>query len=302
MSFITGKKLANEIYDTIFYSEKYLLILSPFVQLDKYFKENVFKTHLNNSNVHIILVFGKNEQNIRKSFKTEDIKYFKQFPNITIVYIPKLHAKYYGNERKSIITSMNLIDYSIDNNIEFGVISKKKTIKQNSLFEDTLNESLRIIKEEGYTIFIKRPKYKKKLLGLGKDYVGSDIELDIIDEVLRGKKDKRIEFTGLKNEKYVNAELKGDRIEKEIIITKQEVHKSKNKRGHCIRCNCEISPNIDKPLCYDCFNIWVQYEDSFYPENYCLFCGKKKDVCFSTPACNSCYREYQDNKRRKQQY
>ena len=57
MNFLTGKELNEKIYDTIYNSEKYLLILSPFIQLDEYFKDEVFKTHLNNSKVHIIIGF-----------------------------------------------------------------------------------------------------------------------------------------------------------------------------------------------------------------------------------------------------
>ena len=53
MNFLTGKDLSEKIYDTIYNSEEYLFILSPFIQLDQYFKEEVFKTHLNSSNIHI---------------------------------------------------------------------------------------------------------------------------------------------------------------------------------------------------------------------------------------------------------
>lgn len=69
MNFLTGKDLSEKIYDTIYNSQEYLFILSPFIQLDQYFKDEVFKTHLNNSNVHIIIGFGKNENNMNKDIK-----------------------------------------------------------------------------------------------------------------------------------------------------------------------------------------------------------------------------------------
>lgn len=75
MNFITGKELNDKIYDIIYNSEKYLLILSPFIQLGDYIKKEIFKTHLNNSNVHIIIGFGKNENNINRSLKKEDFEY-----------------------------------------------------------------------------------------------------------------------------------------------------------------------------------------------------------------------------------
>ena len=294
MEFLTGKELSNEIYDTIFYTEKFLLILSPFIQLDEYFKNEVFKTHLNNAQVHIVLGFGKNETNIRKSFKKQDIEYFTEFPNITIVYIPNLHAKYYGNEKKAIITSMNLIDYSFVNNIEFGVYAEKKVIPTNKFFETSQNKCFNIVENEGFTIFVKRPKYKKKFLGLGKDYVGSEIELNIIEEIANGKNIDKINFSSFRNEKYVNVAIKGDRIKREITKEKGKevlISKDKNRNGNCIRCSSKIDLDLDSPLCLKCYDIWVIYEDPYYPEKYCISCGEKKEVSFSKPACYTCYKK-----------
>jgi len=293
MDFLTGKQLADEIYDTIFYTEKYLLILSPFIQLDDYFKNEVFKTHLNNSQVHIILGFGKNENNVNKSFKRKDIEFFTEFPNITIVYLPNLHAKYYGNEKKGIVTSMNLIDYSFLNNIEFGVLSERKVLGSNTFFDTSQNKCFNIIENEGYTIFVKRPKYKKKRL-FGKDYVGSEVELDIINDIKRGRNIEQINFSDFRNEKYVNFALKEERTEREAkeINSKKKKEFNKNKKnGHCIRCNIDIQLDLDKPLCRECYQIWYNFEDPYYPENYCISCGDKKDTNFSKPACYDCYKK-----------
>ncbi len=56
--------------------------------------------------------------------KQEDFNFFKDFPNIQIRYERRLHAKYYANESSAILTSMNLYNYSQDNNIEAGVMTK----------------------------------------------------------------------------------------------------------------------------------------------------------------------------------
>ncbi|MBK8874376.1 MAG: hypothetical protein IPN13_10820 [Bacteroidetes bacterium] len=45
----------------------------------------------------------------------------KKFPNIEIRYSERLHAKFYQNDSEYIITSLNLYDYSLANNIEVGV-------------------------------------------------------------------------------------------------------------------------------------------------------------------------------------
>ncbi|WP_203296782.1 phospholipase D-like domain-containing protein [Luteirhabdus pelagi] len=299
MKFLTGKELENEINDTIFYAERYLLILSPFIQLDDYFKNEIFKSHLNNSQVQIILGFGKNEQNIQKSFKKQDIDYFTQFPNITIVYIPKLHGKYYGNEKKSIVTSMNLIDYSFINNIEFGASADRKILASNTFFEDSQNKCFETLEDEGFTIFVKRPKFKKKLFGLGKDYVGSEIELDLLDNISRGQEIERIKISSFRNEKYVNSGIKGIRIDRKDFNNQQtekeeEDFSNDTHNGHCIRCKTEIYLDPDRPLCLDCFRTWNQYADEYYPENYCISCGEKNEVNFSKPACYTCYKKLEN--------
>ncbi|GGG36296.1 hypothetical protein GCM10011344_41470 [Dokdonia pacifica] len=286
MSFLTDEALAEEIYDTIYYAEKFILILSPFIQLDDYFKNEVFKTHLNNAQVQIIIGFGKNESNVSRSFKKQDIEYFTQFPNITIVYIPNLHAKYYGNESKAIVTSMNLIDYSFINNIEFGVLTTKKILTPNTFFDTAQKTCFSVLENDGYTIYVKRPKYKKKLL-LGKDYVGSEIELDLILDISKGKDIEQIPLSTFEHEKYVNAAIKSERAGRDVIKEKDNTQKQ---NGHCIRCKTNIPISIEKPLCNNCYKIWAKFGDSRYPENYCVSCGKNHNVNFSKPACYSCYK------------
>ena len=121
--FITGENLENAVYEIIWEAESNLLIVSPFIKLDDYFKR-LFDKHMNNPKLHILIVFGKNEKEVSRSLSKNDFDYFKKFLNISIVYIPNLHAKYYGNEKKGVITSINLYDYSFKNNVEFGVFSE----------------------------------------------------------------------------------------------------------------------------------------------------------------------------------
>ena len=73
-------------------------------------------------------MFGKNEEDMSKSMKQEDFDFFKQFPNIEILHENRLHAKYYANEPRAILTSMNSYGFSQNNNIEAGVLMEKKSI------------------------------------------------------------------------------------------------------------------------------------------------------------------------------
>lgn len=186
--FLTGDSLAQEVYDIIFEAEKQLLIISPYIKLDDYFKKAVFDKHKTKADIEIVIGFGKNEKNPEKSLNKTDFEYFKDFKSISIVYIPNLHAKFYANELKGLVTSINLYDYSFKNNIEFGVLSERKIFDIGTPNVDSVafEESMNII-SKNKAVFIKRPRYKKKLL-LGKDYIGSEILLDLTQELMEGKK------------------------------------------------------------------------------------------------------------------
>ncbi|WP_210416850.1 phospholipase D-like domain-containing protein [Echinicola soli] len=175
--FLTGKELEDTVYDIIWETENTLMIVSPFIKLDDYFKK-LFDKHENNPRIHLLLVFGKNEKSVKKSMSKADFDYFKKFLNVSIVYVPNLHAKYYGNEKKGIITSINLYDYSFKNNIEFGVFSQQSLLGRfkQSADNDAWNECMEIA-ENNEVVFIKRPVFesKKIIISLGKSYIKSNI-------------------------------------------------------------------------------------------------------------------------------
>ena len=295
MDFLTGKPLSDTIYDTLFKAEKELIIISPYIQ--NYLKDNVFKQLLNNTKLHILIGFGKSTSNGGENCKREDIEYFLGFPNITMVYIPQLHGQYYANEKQSVITSMNLLDYSLENKVEFGVLAEKALtdlVNKNNFFETSKNTIMSVL-DSGYTIFAKRPNYNKKFLGLAKDYVGSTVHLDLVDDVLSNREVKPIRYSSFVPENYVNAEnrpLAEREPSPERAIeteTPQENAVQEEKKGHCIRCNTAIPFDPSKPLCDSCYEAWVKFGNRFYEEKYCHCCGEEKKVTVATPLCYNCF-------------
>ncbi|MBR9847751.1 MAG: hypothetical protein GYB35_17400, partial [Algicola sp.] len=157
-TFLTGKKLEEAIDNIIWEANEILLLVSPFIKLDNHFKE-LFKQHVYNDKLHIIIVFGKNEKKVSKSFSREDFDFFKKFPKVSIIYASKLHGKYYGNEKKGVVTSINLYDYSfINENIEFGVYSEQSILDKiistgNNVDNDAFHKCMDIA-EENEAVYI----------------------------------------------------------------------------------------------------------------------------------------------------
>ena len=216
--FITGEKLADAVYDIIFNAKKKLLIVSPYIKLDDYFKSALFDKHKSNPELHLIIVFGKNKNNPAKSFSKQDFDYFKEFPYVSVVYVNNLHAKYYANEKRGVVTSINLYDYSFKNNVEFGVISETKLIGGSKIDIQAWDSTMDVLKNNN-AVFVKRPKYKKKML-LGKDYMGSEVLLDLTDDLLRGRRLENHDIFKFMNESYLHEEQSDQRITREEFETR----------------------------------------------------------------------------------
>lgn len=276
--FITGQALEKAVYDIIWEAEAKLLIVSPFIKLDRFFKM-LFEKHLNNPNIQITIVFGKNEQDVSKSLNESDLEFFKQFPNISIVYVPNLHAKYYGNESNGVVTSINLYDYSFINNIEFGVFYENKFLnKITKNTDEEVWETCRKIAEENQAFFIKRPVIERKLFSSirGNKYIKSEVLYDITlgnnDYSIKTIKDFPVEVD-LDSEEVISSTrdlYKKAPFSQSVRKTIKEIEPT----GYCIRTGVPIPFDIDNALSEYSFRTWSQYGNSDYPERYCHFSGE----------------------------
>jgi hypothetical protein len=275
IKFITGEDLEKVVYDIIWDAENVLLIVSPFIKLDEYFKR-LFDKHVNNNKLHLIVVFGKNEGAINRSLSKHDFEYFKKFLNVSVVYVPNLHAKYYGNEKKGVITSINLHDYSFKNNIEFGVYSEVTLLNDFTTTADQKAwDTCLKLAGDNEVIFVKRPVYEKKLFSalLGKNYIKSDILYDITDEFNRG-------FIGRKMVK--DFKTLNDFPDELELGSKPSIRPSREEvetltDGFCIRTGVKIPYNPKRPYCEKAYESWAQYGNVDYPERYCHKTGVRSN-------------------------
>lgn len=202
-----------------------------------------------------------------------DFDYFMKFLNISVVYVPTLHAKYYGNEQKGVISSINLYDYSFKNNIEFGVFSETNLINNltSSTDSDAWNTCWKIA-SESEAVFIKRPVFEKNILSvlLGKNYIKSDVLHDVTDKFYSNygyaKKNVPIKkLTDFPETLELGSEL-SERPSREDI--------EGPKTGFCIRTGEKIPFNPNKPMTDRVLKKWAQFSNPDYPENYCHKTGR----------------------------
>lgn len=276
--FLTGNELNFELEKIFDNAGDRLILISPYIKLhDRY--ASVLKTKKDNHKLQIIIVFGKNEEDLSRSMKQEDFLFFKEFPNIQIRYERRLHAKYYANENKAILTSMNLYSFSQDNNIEAGIMTEvnllenlaKKAWDGGESLDIATGKYFQLVVEQSELLFQKCPVYEDGLMGLTRKYVRSKIDVDKLSDFFadKGKQEKP---------PVRNASDKAN-VEQHIPTA------NKSKMGYCIRSGKQIPFNPQKPMSDDAYHSWAKFKNPDYAEKFCHFSGEPSngETTFSKP-------------------
>lgn len=252
-------------------AKKKIIIISPYIHLGEHHK-NALKLRAEDHKVELTIVFKKNEgADPLKHIHKEDLELFKSFKNVFIGYDTKIHAKFYGNEKEGLSTSMNLYDYSHNNNKEIGIYVRKKLINkkiinlkdnksdnQFSLYAGLIKLAGGIIKQAD-NVFRNKPIFAPNILGIGK-YIKSE-STNYLKE-------------NLKVQSNINTSVKKGSDETKAIVDYEKQY------GYCIITRKEISFDISKPLCTEAYKEWASSKNEI-PKNenikgkYCHYSGKE---------------------------
>lgn len=268
--FLKGSDLNAAIEKLIESAGSKIFLVSPFIKLHNRIADEL-KSKISIPEIELWVLFGKNTENPSLSLGMDDLNFFKQFPNVDIRYAERLHAKYYANESEAVLTSMNLYDFSQNNNIEFGVAVKSSLL---GVLSNTGDASLDIdasnyfedVFKRAEQIFKSSPRFEKINLGLSKIYKGSSMEIDKTEAFFKQKKDSSI--PAKKFEQSYTAPI------------------SQSKPlGYCIRTAKPIPFNTKRPFSDEAFVSWSKFSNPDYAEKYCHFSGEPSngETTFSKP-------------------
>ncbi|MCR9081183.1 MAG: phospholipase D family protein [Cyclobacteriaceae bacterium] len=282
--FLTGEDLENAICDVIRNAKQSLIIVSPYIKLDDYFKE-IFQNKMKDYRLHFLLIFGKNENEYGKSLSFSDFEFFKNFPNVSIIYLKNLHGKYYGNEFGGILTSINMYDYSFKNNVEFGVYSEVSILdKIKSNFDNEIYNFCFELANSSPAVFIKRPIVEKKLLGISSNYHGSKILLDCTKDLVNNRSLEEkylkdfvdiIDFNDYThNDSKTRKEFEESKKMDIDLVSKIDQNNHFLNFGFCIRTGEKIPFNPEKPFTYNAYLSWANYENPDFEEKFCHYSGE----------------------------
>jgi phosphatidylserine/phosphatidylglycerophosphate/cardiolipin synthase-like enzyme len=223
--FLNSSGISYHLENLIKDANSSLFLISPYLKFNSRIKQLLDER--NRLKLDIRIIYGKVD------LQTEESKWLKSMDSIKVLFCKNLHAKCYINEKEAIITSMNLYDFSQQNNNEMGIYVTKEEDLQ--LYQDIHAEVTSLIRTS--------------------DHVAISIE----------------------------------KIQPKKVIPTRTT--SKEKDGHCIRCDSKIKVSLDHPYCVKCYKSWSKYSDPIYEEKFCHLCGLKNKSSLKKPACYSCHKK-----------
>lgn len=127
-----------------------LYIISPYLKLSDNIRELLNDKEREKAEVRII--FGKQELNPTEMSFLQNLKY------VRLYFSKNLHAKCYLNEKKMIISSMNLYEFSQQNNREMGILIERDVEADRPVYEDAWKDIESILNNATDFSYVEAPK------------------------------------------------------------------------------------------------------------------------------------------------
>ncbi|MBK7691383.1 MAG: phospholipase D family protein [Bacteroidetes bacterium] len=130
-----------------------LYIISPYLKLSDNIRELLNDKEREKAEVRII--FGKQE------LSPPEMSYLQNLKYVRLYFSKNLHAKCYLNERKMIISSMNLYEFSQQNNREMGILIERENEADRQVYDDAWKDIESILNNATDFSYIEAPKGKE---------------------------------------------------------------------------------------------------------------------------------------------
>ena len=134
--FLTTSAITYELEEIIKNALEQLVIISPYLKVNVRIKELLEEK--DKDRIDIRVIYGKNELQPEQSIWLDELEY------VRTSFRKNLHAKCYLNENDALVTSMNLYEFSQQNNDEMGILVSRTD--EDGLYEEIRKEAKRIEK------------------------------------------------------------------------------------------------------------------------------------------------------------
>ena len=247
--FLTTTGVSYELEELIRGADERLVLISPFLRVNQRIRDLL--ADKDRLKIDTRVVYGKSE------LSTEQSEWLSSTPSIRTSYSANLHAKCYLSEKKALITSMNLYEFSQVNNIEMGVLVDRD--EDGPLYDAIYKEAQAILR------------------GSEEHHMDRPAAVQVKNHKARPVTDRKAG--------------RGDK-NGQTRPSKPSATGKRDQRGFCIRCRTELTADPSKPYCAGCFKSWARYKNKVYKEKHCHLCGKDHDATFQRPVCRSCFKRH----------
>ena len=146
VKFLDTQGVSAELSQIIKNADERLVIISPYLKVNPRIQELLVHTA-----VDVLVV-------CRKDRIQEEERWLESLNSVKVCYHKDLHAKCYLNEKQAILTSMNLYEFSQQNNVEMGLLVSRSG-QEIQLYEDIRKEADLIEKSSQKVILqVSKPK------------------------------------------------------------------------------------------------------------------------------------------------
>jgi len=153
--YLRTSSITAELEDLIREAKERLIIISPYLKLSDNVKELL--NDKEREKVETRIIFGKQELAPTEMSYLENLKY------VRLYFSKNLHAKCYLNESKMIISSMNLYEFSQQNNREMGILIDTQNVEDNDVYQDASKDIDSIIHNSEDFSYIKAPQKSSRV-------------------------------------------------------------------------------------------------------------------------------------------
>ncbi len=121
--FLTTSAITFQLEEIIKDAKEELVLISPYLKFNariRDYLEDKIEDGKDNPKLRIRIVYGKKEPN------PQEKDWLNSRPSMETSFRENLHAKCYLNESKALVTSMNLYEFSQQNNDEMGILVSRE--------------------------------------------------------------------------------------------------------------------------------------------------------------------------------
>lgn len=230
--FLTTSGISYNLEQLIKNSNEKLFLVSPYLQIASSLKHLIEERDIRKIDIRV--VYRKDNK-----INAEDMSFLQNLTSVKISACENLHAKCYLNENTAIIASMNLYQYSQQNNREMGIKIEKE--KEPELYNEILKEVIVILQTS------QDPEFSVKKIETNTTTESKKVPTKINEN--QPKKDMGFCIR-------CGTDLKLN-PEKPLCLkcykSWEKYSNSEYKETFCHACGKESNTTVVKPICYACY-------------------------------------------------